>query len=51
MFECYRGGKKVSTITSGEIVDKSAALWADHFTGSSGDIPDGKLFNVEVNSG
>ena len=51
MFECYRGSKRVSTFTNGEIAEKSSELWNNHFSLSAGDHTDAKLFNVEVKSG
>ena len=51
LFESYRGGRRVSSFSSGEIASKSMDLWSNHFSKSSGDVPDGKLFNVEVSSG
>jgi len=51
LFECYKGGKKVSSFTSGDIADKSGALWDSHFKATSGDVVDNELFNVEVGSG
>lgn len=51
MYECYQGGKKASTLTSGEVANKSMELWKNHYSESAGDIPDGSLFNVEVSSG
>jgi hypothetical protein len=45
------GGRRVSSLTSGEIASKSTELWQSHFSDTSGDIPDGSLFNVEVSSG
>lgn len=51
LFECYRGGKKVSTYTSGQIAEKSAGLWDSSFSKSSGDVTDDHLFNYEVVGG
>lgn len=51
LFECYRGGKKVSTFTSGDVVEKSDSLWAEQFSSTAGDITDAKMFSVEVSSG
>lgn len=51
MFECYRGGKKVSSLSSGEIAEKSNQLWQSHFSKNSGDSTDNTLFNVEVTGG
>ena len=51
LFECYRGGKKVASHTSGDIADKAADLWSNNFSKSSGDKIDGKMFNYEFNSG
>jgi len=41
----------VSTFSSGDIVEKSFSLWENHFSATSGDVDDGKLFNYEVRSG
>ena len=38
-------------MTSGDIANKASELWSTYFSDSSGDIPDGKMFNYEVNSG
>ena len=51
LFECYRGGNRVASHTSVEIADKASSLWDNHFSQSSGDVDDGKLFNYEVRSG
>ena len=51
LFTSYRNGKQVSSFTNGDIAEKSLQLWKNHFSLTSGDIPDGKLFNVEVSSG
>jgi len=51
LFECYRGGKRVAEHSNGAINEKSQELWQNHFTQTAGDVPDGKLFNVEVSSG
>jgi hypothetical protein len=51
LFESYRGGSRVAQHTSGEVAEKSAQLWDQHFSQTSGDVPDGSLFNVEVSSG
>ena len=51
MFECYRGGKRVSNFTSGEIAEKSSDLWNNYFSKSAGDSTDNTLFNVEVTGG
>ena len=51
LFECYHNGKQAASHTSGEIVAKSSELWSNQFSQTSGDIPDGSLFNVEVSSG
>ena len=51
LFECYKGGKKVSSYTSGDIAEKSASMWDSHFKATSGDIVDNEMFNYEVGSG
>ena len=51
LFECYRGGNRVSTLTSGQVAEKASNLWDNHFSQTSGDVDDGKLFNYEVRSG
>ena len=51
LFECYRGGRRVSQFTNGEIAEQSQDLWSKHFSKSAGDIDDGSLFNYEVRSG
>ena len=51
MFECYRGGKKVASHSSGEIAEKATELWQNNFSKSSGDVVDAKMFNVEFSSG
>jgi len=50
-FECYRGGSRVSEFSNGEIAAHSTAMWQNHFSTSSGDVDDGKMFNYEVRSG
>jgi hypothetical protein len=51
LFECYRDGKRVSSLSSGEVAEKSNELWQSHFSKSSGDSTDASLFNVEVTGG
>lgn len=51
LFECYQGGRVVSSFTSGDIADKSGSLWDTYFKTTSGDKVDNKMFNVEVGSG
>jgi hypothetical protein len=51
LFECYRGGRQVSNFSNGDIAERSTQLWNDHFSKSSGDIVDGKMFSVEYRSG
>ena len=51
IFECYRGGNRVSSFTSGQIAEKASQIWDEHFSQTSGDVDDGKLFNYEVRSG
>lgn len=51
LFECYRGGRKVGSHTSGEIAEKAVELWQNNFSKSSGDKVDAKMFNYEFNSG
>lgn len=51
LFECYRDGRKVSSITSGEVAEKSNDLWSSHFSKTSGDISDKSLFREEVAGG
>lgn len=52
LFECYKGGRKVSSLSSNEITTKSSELWDSHFSESSGDVPDlTQYFKDEVNSG
>jgi len=51
LFECYNGGKKVSTYTSGDIAEKSGTMWDSYFKATSCDKVDNLLFNVEVGSG
>lgn len=47
LYECYRGGKQVSSFTSGEIASKSNDLWNENWSKSAGDKVDGQMFNVE----
>ena len=51
LFECYREGKRVCSLSSGEMAEKSSELWQSHFSKSSGDTTDSSLFNVEVTGG
>ena len=51
IFECYRNGSRVSSITSGELAEYSSELWSKHFSATSGDTTDPHLFNVEVTGG
>jgi hypothetical protein len=51
LFECYRDGKRVSNLSSGEVAEKSTELWSKYFSKSSGDTTDATLFNVEVTGG
>ena len=51
LFECYRGGRKVASHSSGEIAEKATELWQNNFSKSSGDVVDAKMFNVEFSSG
>ena len=51
LFECYRGGRNVSSLTNGQVAEHSNDLWRSHFQQSAGDIDDGELFNYEVRSG
>ena len=51
LFECFRGGNRVSEISNGDIAQHAQGLWENHFSESAGDIEDGSLFNYEVRSG
>ena len=51
MFECYRGGRKVSEFTNGQIGEKSIELWNNHFSKSSAELEVEAHFNYEVTSG
>ena len=51
LFECYRDGKRVSELTSGDITSKSNEMWQNYFSKSAGDIDGGSLFHIEVRDG
>jgi hypothetical protein len=51
LYECYRGGRRVSSFTNGEIADRSINLWNENWSQTAGDVVDGKMFNYEFKSG
>lgn len=51
MYECYSNGRQTASHSNGDIASKSSELWSSLFSESSGDVPDGTLFNYEVSSG